>query len=142
MKRISNFIAIIPFLALFPFSGVQAQCDPIAEACDPHLDNYISDGQSYRALLRGEQRAEFRTTLFEGTTYRLAACSDTSASGNLIFNVLDKERNQIFSNANHGLAPYWDFKVPHTMDVIIEAQIAPSANKASGCAVLLVGFKK
>ncbi len=142
MKRLRFLLAILPFFALLPFSGAKAQCDLIAEACDPHLEGYISDGQNYRALLRGDQVAEFHTTLFEGTTYRLAACTDTSAKGNLIFTVRDKERNKLFSNADHGVAPYWDFQVPHTMDVIIEAKLAPSANKASGCAVLLVGFKK
>jgi hypothetical protein len=142
MKRICSFFSILSFFALLPLSEVNAQCGKIAEACDPHLEGYISDGQSYRALLRGDQRAEFRTTLFEGTTYRFAACTDTSAQGNLIFNVLDKERNELFTNAEHGVSPYWDFKVPNTMDVIIEAKLAPSANKASGCAVLLVGFKK
>ncbi|MFB6257294.1 MAG: hypothetical protein ABEH38_01260 [Flavobacteriales bacterium] len=142
MKRMRTLLAILPILAFLPVSELKAQCDPIAKACDPHLGKYISDGQSYRALLRGDQVAEFHTTLFEGNTYRFAACSDTSAQGNLVFTVRDKERNKLFSNADHGVAPYWDFKVPNTMDVIIEAKLAPSANKASGCAVLLVGFKQ
>lgn len=142
MERMRSLLAILPFLALFPFSGVDAQCGVIANACEPHLKGHISDGQTYRALLRGDQKAEFRTTLFEGTTYRIAACSDTSASGNLIFTVKDKERNKLFSNADHGIPPFWNFKVPHTMDVIIQAKLAPSANRASGCAVLLVGFKE
>ncbi|MFB6259054.1 MAG: hypothetical protein ABEH38_10190 [Flavobacteriales bacterium] len=142
MVRMRFLFAILPFLVLFPFSGVDAQCGLIANACDPHLKNFISDGQTYRALLRGDQTAEFRTTLFEGTTYRIAACSDTSASGNLIFTVRDKERNKLFSNADHGVAPYWNFEVPHTMDVIIDAKLAPSSGRASGCAVLLVGFKE
>ncbi len=142
MARMRSFLAVLPFLAFFPFAGAEAQCGLIANACDPHLKGFISDGQTYRALLRGKQVAEFRTTLFEGTTYRIAACSDTSASGNLIFTVRDEERNKLFSNADHGVSPYWNFKVPHTMDVIIEAKLAPSANRASGCAVLLIGFKE
>jgi hypothetical protein len=142
MKRLRLLLAALPLFALIPFNGAKAQCDPIAKACDPHLEGYISDGQSYRALLRGDQVAEFHTTLFEGTTYRLAACTDTSADGNLIFRVRDKERNLLFSNAEHGVAPYWDLRVPHTIDVIIEAKIAPSANKASGCAVMLIGFQR
>lgn len=140
MKRITS-------LLLFSLSGLflsiqsgNAQCNLIAQACDPHLEDYISDGQSYRALLQGDQVAEFHTTLFEGTTYRFAACSDTTG-GNLIFTVLDEERNRLFSNENYGTAPYWDFEVPHTMDCIIEARLDP-AEKGSGCAVLLVGFKE
>lgn len=141
MKRSAPLITLFFFSLLFSFTKAKAQCEPIAEACEPHIEGYISDGQSYRALLRGEEVAEFRTTLFEGTTYRLAACSDTTGE-NLIFKVRDKERNLLFSNAEHGASPYWDFKVPNTMDCIIEAQLDPSAGKSSGCAVLLVSFKE
>lgn len=139
MKQISSLLLISLSALFLSISNGKAQCSLIANACDPHLEGYISDGQSYRALLQGDQVAEFRTTLFEGTTYRFAACSDTTG-GNLIFTVLDEERNRLFSNEDHGAAPYWDFKVPHTMDCIIEARLP--ADKASGCAVLLVGFKK
>jgi hypothetical protein len=53
--------------------------------------------------------------------------------------VYDKERNLIFRNTEYHNAPYWDFKLESTMDVIIEAELDPIAG-SSGCAVMLIGF--
>jgi hypothetical protein len=116
-------------------------CDPIAERCERHIaEQYIPDGQFYRALLSGDETAEFELTLFGGTTYRLAACSG-DGDGFLIFNVVDKKGNVLFSNRDHGTGPYWDLVVANTIDVAVEAQLDP-AKAGSGCAVLLIGFKK
>jgi hypothetical protein len=101
--------------------------------------DFISDGQQYRALLRSEEIAEFDVTLYGGSTYRLSACSGLS-DGNLVFTILDQERNILFSNNEYGMSPYWDFSVTHTLDAIIEARLKPSEAE-SGCAVLLISFK-
>jgi len=129
------------FVAVAHASPAQSICGPIADRCERHIAaNYIPDGQFYRALLQGDDMAEFGLTLFGGTTYRVAACSGET-DGNLVFNVYDRERNLLFSNAAHGNAPYWDLAVANTIDVTIEASL--DASKAgSGCAVMLIGFKK
>ena len=103
-------------------------------------ENFISDGQTYRALLLSEEVAEFHTTFYGGTIYRIAACSGLD-EGNLIFRVYDQERNLLFSNSEFANSPYWDFKISSTLNCIIEAQLDPTAAE-SGCAVLLIGFKK
>ncbi|MCC6371489.1 MAG: hypothetical protein IT236_10835, partial [Bacteroidia bacterium] len=120
-----------------------AQCDTIASICTKHIiSSFISDGQQYRSLLlNSEEYAEFRTTFFGETTYRIAACSGR-ADGNLIFTIYDPERNPLFSNKNQQNAPYWDFKVKSTVEVIIEAQLDGKKNPGSGCAVILIGFKQ
>jgi hypothetical protein len=87
-------------------------------AAHHHTD--IPDGQFYRALLQGDEVAEFGLTLFGGTTYRVAACSGDS-DGALVFSVYDKERNLLFTNKEHGNAPYWDLAVANTLDVTVEA---------------------
>jgi hypothetical protein len=117
-----------------------AQCDSIATVCSKNFTKeYLSDGQEYRALLIEEQTAEFHLTLYGGSTYRFGACSGLS-DGNLIFRLYDEERNELFSNKEHALSPYWDFKVNSTLDIIVEANL--NLDKvSSGCAVLLVGFK-
>ena len=123
--------------------GLQAQdlCQSIADRCEDHITNqYIPDGQFYRALLQGDEQAEFNLTLFGGTTYRVAACSGET-DGILIFNVLDKDNNMLFSNKDQGNAPYWDLAVTNTIDVKVEAGLDPS-KAGSGCAVMLIGFKK
>lgn len=135
---------IIPFFIFLStcFYSVEAnaQCDTIASICSKNFTKaYLSDGQDYRALLIEEQTAEFHLTLYGGSIYRFGACSGLT-DGNLIFNVLDEERNELFSNKDQGIAPYWDFDVNSTMDVIVEANLNLEKT-SSGCAVLLVGFK-
>ncbi len=117
-----------------------AQCDTIATICGTNFSQeYLSDGQEYRALLVDEQTAEFHLTLYGGSIYRFGACSGMD-NGNLKFRVLDEEMNELFSNADYEMSPYWDFDVSSTLDVIVEANLNLD-NVSSGCAVLLVGFK-
>lgn len=122
-------------------SVASAQCDTIASICEKHISAaYIPDGQFYRALLREDEMAEFDLTLYGGTTYRVAACSGLS-DGNLIFSVLDKDRNVLYTNKEQNNDPYWDLVISSTIDVTIEAQL-DQTKAASGCAVMLIGFKK
>lgn len=144
MKKI---VALLTFAALLTFSQkASAQCDSIAGMCGKFITlPFISDGQAYRALVLPGQEAEFHTTFYAGTTYRVAACSG-KGDGNLLFNVYAEnattgERNPIFISSEHKDAPYWDFRVTTTVDVAITATLNPKSGAASGCAVLLVGFK-
>ncbi len=136
-----NPLLLFVLLAIAPAVQGQGMCTGIAERCEKHITaSYIPDGQFYRALLQGDELAEFGLTLFGGTTYRVAACTG-EADGILIFSVYDKKRNLLYTNREHGNAPYWDLVVANTLDVTIEAELDPS-KVGSGCAVLLVGFKK
>jgi len=141
MKR---FILALSFVLTGMFvNRLNAQCDTIANICAKHIiASYISDGQQYRSLLlNSEEYAEFHTTFFGETIYRIAACSGTS-DGNLIFNIYDQDRHLLFSNRTQKNAPYWDFKVKATVETIIEAQLDVNRNPGSGCAVILIGFKQ
>ena len=74
-------------------ASAQNMCESIATRCEQHItENYIPDGQFYRALLQGDEIAEFSMTLFGGTTYRIAACSGET-DGILLFTVYDREHN-------------------------------------------------
>lgn len=118
-----------------------AQCDTIANICEKHItDEFISDAQTYRALLSGDDAAEFTVTLFGGNLYRIAACSGTT-DGNLVFRIVDAEKNILFTNSDYSTAPYWDFSIDNTMQVTIEATLNSNTTD-SGCAVILIGFKK
>jgi hypothetical protein len=141
MKKNILYKALIIVLGLTTYTTSFAQCDTIASLCDKHITNgFISDGQDYRSLLLDDEIAEFSMTLYGGSTYRFAACSGL-ADGNLIFSVYDKERNLLFTNKEYSNSAYWDFKITNTIDCIIEANLDPNS-LASGCAVLLVGFKQ
>jgi len=118
-----------------------AQCDSLAGSCEKHISQkYISDGQAYRALLTGQEVAEFKTTLFGGNTYRFAACSGES-DGNLVFRIYDQDKNLLFTNKEYSNSPFWDFVIENTMVVSVEANL-DQTRLASGCAVIIIGFKK
>jgi hypothetical protein len=140
MKTIISKIAFILCVLLIS-SKANAQCDTIANACVKNLTNqYISDGQQYRALLLDKEVAEFHATFYGGSQYRIAACSGLT-DGNLTFELYDKERNLLFSNADQMHSPYWDFKFTNTMEVTMEAKLNKTSS-TSGCAVLLISFKQ
>ena len=138
-KNILNILLVI--LGLTATTSSFSQCDTIASICGKNLTaQFVSDGQQYRALLLNDQIAEFHTTFYGGSTYRVAACSGLS-DGNLVFTIKDTENNILFTNADYKNSSYWDFKVNSTIDCIIEARLN-AENAASGCAVLLIGFKQ
>jgi len=142
MKKILGRTLVVALILTATSFSSKAQCDTIAKVCAKHIiASFISDGQQYRSLLLNpDETAEFKTTFFGETVYLIAACSGLT-DGNLIFNIYDQEHNIIFTNKDVKNAPYWDFKVKSTVDVIIEAKLDP-ANSGSGCAVLLIGFKQ
>ncbi len=118
-----------------------AQVDKTLELCDSYIiPPFVSDGQEYRALLKSDEIAEFNVTLYGGSTYRIAACSGNT-DGNLIFSLYDREKNLLFSNRDYKNAPYWDFKINHTVSVIIEAELKDKEN-SSGFAFVQIGFKQ
>ncbi|MEW6468384.1 MAG: hypothetical protein AB1458_05630 [Bacteroidota bacterium] len=133
---------ILTAIALTFAAQSRAQiCDSIASLCAKHLSTtYVSDGQVYRTLLVNDQTAEFRTTFYGGTTYRICACSGMT-DGNLIFTIRDQDGNVLFSSKDYKNAPYWDFKITSTLDCTIEATLNQETAQ-SGCAVLLIGFKQ
>lgn len=141
MKKFALYNLILLSLFVFFSAKVNAQADTLLQVCDQYLQPpYISDGQQYRALLNGEEIAEFHATFYGGSTYRIVGCSGLS-DGNLVFSVYDKERNVLFTNKDYDNAPFWDLKFSSTIDCIIEAEL-DSKNLDSGFAILLIGFKQ
>jgi len=140
MKKALKIAAPILFILMFT-NQIQAQLDSTMRLCQSHMNlPYISDGQSYTALLNGDEVAEFYTTFYGESTYRIVAYSGTT-EGNIIFSVFDQERNLLFTNNDYENIPYWNLQFDYTMDCIIEARL-DSKNTTSGIAVLLIGFQQ
>ncbi|GAA0876332.1 hypothetical protein GCM10009118_27420 [Wandonia haliotis] len=143
MNKLGLFFFTLSIL-FFSYSYSQ-DCDSIVKICENQLRNdtngslFVSDGQVYQAFINDEI-AEFKTTFFGGTTYRIVA-SAGSADNYVIFTVYDPENRVLFTNKDHKNAPYWDFKVNSTIPVKIETQLDMD-KKVSGCAIMLIGFKK
>lgn len=139
MKKLAYIFSVI--LVLCITSKSFAQLDSTLNLCQSHMNlPYISDGQSYTALLNGDEVAEFYATFYGETTYRIVGYSGTT-SGNLIFSVYDQEHNLLFTNNDFQNTPYWNFKFDYTMDCIIEAKL-DQKNINSGIAVLQIGFQQ
>ncbi len=137
MKRIV-FIILVSAIV----SKIFAQSDVTYAICSKYITHpFISDGQVYKALITGDEIAEFHVTFYGGTTYRIAAAVGQN-EGNLIFSLYDKERHLLFSNRDYKNATYWDFKFTSTIDCIIEAELDPSMRSGSGIVNMLIGFKQ
>jgi hypothetical protein len=139
MRKIYSIFIFSLFL-VFSFES-NAQCDELTNACAKNFGNdFISDGQAYKSYLAGDQQAEYRTTFFEGITYRITGCSG-STDQSLLFEIYDLERNLLYSNKNFNNAAYWDLEIKNTIDCIIVTSLDPTKID-SGCGVLLIGFKR
>lgn len=140
MKRVK--LTIITLFIAFISEGLIAQSDVTLSLCSKYITPpFISDGQVYKALVTGDEIAEFHITFYGGTTYRISAATGQS-EGNLIFSVYDKERHLLFTNRDYKNSTYWDFKFTSTIDCIIEAELDPSARNGSGLVNMLIGFKQ
>lgn len=133
------------FSFIFTLNSFGQDCESIIKICQSYLNGqngkskFISDGQIYTAFLDRE-KAEFNTTLFGGTTYRIAV-SAGKAEKYAVFTLRDVNGNVLFTNKDHKNEPYWDFKVPKTLQVFIETELDLD-KKVTGCVVMMIGFKK
>lgn len=139
MKISTCFAAAAACVAsLMPLTG-NSQAESIVNSCKAYFQHpYIVTGQPFRALLTGDEVAEFRATLFSGTTYRIAVGNAEHA--NVIFSVYDVDRNLLFTSRDFDNAPYWDFSVDGFMDCIVEAKL-DNTTATSGFAIVMTGFK-
>lgn len=141
MKNLLSPALIIAFASMLFINGLQAQCDSTAYYADRYMsEEFISDGQSYRALIFDDQIAEFNTTFFSGARYRIVGFSGFDKD-QLIFTLYDEEDNILFTNEQYQNTPYWDFEFNATMTGRIEARL-DVMKQTSGCAVLLIGFER
>ncbi|MFN6076424.1 MAG: hypothetical protein ACK46Y_12735 [Fluviicola sp.] len=137
-------LALYTFFSFLTVGFANTQdCESLVKECEVILKgkekNFVSDGQVYTAFLDRE-KAEFKTTFFGGTVYRIAATAGTD-DNYVIFTVKDFKGNIIFTNRNYKNSEYWDFKVPKTIPVIIETEL-DLEKKVTGCAVMMIGFKR
>jgi len=140
MNRTLRNIALIGLFFTFQTFAF-SQADKTMMLCEKHLvPPFVSDGQEYRALLNGEELAEFNVTLYGGSTYRIIACSG-NAEGLLIFSIYDREKNLLFTNRDYKNSPYWDFKIKNTVNLTIEAELEQKEGN-SGFAFIQIGFKQ
>ncbi len=122
----------------------QTRCDTLGAIVKGMLtennETFYSNGQAYKYFLAEDEHTEIITTFYEGTTYRIATSAGLE-DNYMIFEVLDQDRNLLFTNVDFSNASYWDFAVENTIECIIEAKLDPN-KKLDGCAQLIIAFKK
>lgn len=134
----TKYISIL--VLILAFKGIMAQPSVVEERCTSLFDNsFVSDGQQYRALLNGDEVAEFHATFYENNKYRIVACGARD-NQTIIFTVYDSNRNLLYSNKDFNNTPVWDLYFTSTTDCIIEARIDATV-QTSGIAFLFIGFK-
>ena len=143
MKKI--LFTLLTFLTFQPIIYIgQTKCDSLGAIVSSMINNgdegFLTDGQSYKYFLGEDETSEIITTLYEGITYRIATTAGLE-DNYMIFELLDEQRNLLFSNVNHNNAPYWNFKVENTIECTIEAKLDPN-RKTNGCAQMIIAFKK
>ena len=143
MKNTVKFFLLIGML--FPsYLFAQTRCDTLGDIVKGMLnknnETFYSNGQSYKYFLSEDEHTEIVTTLYEGTTYRIATSAGLE-DNYMIFELLDRDRNLLYTNADFKNAPYWDFEIESTIECIIEAKLDPN-KKLDGCAQLIIAFKK
>lgn len=127
------------------FSSKAQDCDSIYRIVESYLvsskdgKSFVSDGQVYTAFLDNE-KAEFNTTLYGNTVYRIAASAGTK-DDYAIFTIRDMEDNVLFTNKDHLNNPYWDFKVQSSIPVKVQTELDTN-KKITGCVVMMIGFLK
>jgi hypothetical protein len=131
---------IIASILLFTTKPALSQVEQLQNICSLYFaPEYISDGQEYFAVLKPDQKVEFRTTFYGENTYRIVACTNLK-KGDLVFTVFDTEKNLLFSNASYDYSPYWDFKFASTITCIIQVDVK-NTKFTPGYVMLLIGYK-
>ncbi len=128
MVKYSTLALLSLFVTLASNSNAQ-NCDSLYTVVQSYLANdkecrlFVSDGQTYAAFLDRE-KAEFKTTLYGNSLYRIAASAGTK-DDYVIFSIYDSEENMLFTNRTEKNVPFWDFKVKNTFPVRIETELDP-----------------
>ena len=139
MKKHSIVFLFIAILAVVAPTKLNSQEDVLFNDCISQLKSpFVASGQPFRAFLTGTEVAEFHTTFFSGSMYRVVACSHQD--NNILFSIYDKDRNLLFSNEEFQAAESWDFKIEGSVECIVEARLNPDKS-TSGIAMLMIGFK-
>lgn len=145
MKRILTVLLF--WAALTPFAGT-AQCKNFTKKkCMPSLSPYVTNGQINTAMFVPGDKAEIPLSFFENTSYRIIVCNQ-EIIGNIVFKVLDANKNVLFDNKGVGYVSSWDFKSVSNQSLTLYVEIPPEDGKNpnnlvhQGCVSIIVGFKK
>jgi len=135
-------ITLIFLVSVLPLT-IQAQCRDFAEqVIKTTMSPYIHDGNYNGVLLNEGQTIEIKKDFQSGQQYRMIICGSANLP-NIEFDVMDDDRNVLFSNRSSGFSKYWDFKPEASRNLIISIKVPMNKNSKhlNGCVVALFGVK-
>lgn len=143
-----RILKIIPVLALFLFItsiDADAQCKSFAKnECLPELGTYTHDGNYHAAVLVEGEEAELYKTFYSDMEYRLAVCGPDNLPP-VEFQILDSNKNILYSNKDHLYGKTWDFKLEASQQLKLVVKVTTfnqsGGTPASGCVSIMFGFK-
>jgi hypothetical protein len=141
MKYILGFTLLI-----FSFT-LSAQCRGFSkENCKELLGSYVPTGENNNVKLSPGDRYQFISTFYEGQSYRIATCADTSL-GNIQFTIRNSKRHLYYDNHGNDNRSF-DFQVAATQQLVVSVIIPENINEEAnskkdieGCVSALIGFK-
>ena len=143
--RIIKILSALTLLLVITSINVNAQCKSFAKKdCLPELGSYTHDGNYHAAILVEGEEAELYKTFYSGMDYRLAVCGPDNLPP-IEFEVLDSNKNVLYSNKAGDYNKTWDFKLESSQQLKLVVQVTTfnqvGETPASGCVAIMFGFK-
>ncbi|MGC9471057.1 MAG: hypothetical protein ACP5D1_05900 [Bacteroidales bacterium] len=146
MKKLIQGIFLLSILAfLFP-SAASAQCKGFAKKiCKMELSPYLHDGNYHVAILTEGEEAELYKTFYSDQEYRIAICG-SDALPEIQFEVIDANKNVLYSNKDNNYARIWDFRLDASQQLKIAIKVLAvhdnPVEAESGCVAIMFGFRE
>jgi hypothetical protein len=136
-------LSVLFILLIFVFTSslsLFAQNSDFSKDCEEYMKlPYISDGHDYNIEIKQDEKGEFKTTFYGGSSYRIITCSNLP-QGKVLFTIYDTEKNILFDNKDYNYTNYWDFTFRSTIDCTIEIRFESEVAK-NAKVKLMIGFK-
>jgi len=145
MKKLIQGIFLLSVLAFLP-TAVNAQCKGFAKKiCKVELSPYLHDGNYHAAILTEGEEAELYKTFYSDQEYRIAICG-SDALPDIQFEVIDANKNVLYSNKSKNYERIWDFRLDSSQQLKISIKVLSvhdnPVEAESGCVAIMFGFKE
>ncbi|MDA3882052.1 MAG: hypothetical protein PF481_02090 [Bacteroidales bacterium] len=145
MKKVWSIIGVVTTF-IFLSTVSYGQCRSFAKnECRPDLEPFVHDGIYNATELSEGESAELYKTFYSNQEYRIAICGDANLP-TIKFQIMDADRNILFTNQDKDFARIWDFKLEASQQLIISIEVQTDDERISdtfarGCVAVLIGFK-
>lgn len=120
---ISNVLSYMGLSIILFFMSLSVYADDTCQDLIPQ--DYIQHEQRFHVTMLAEDLL-FQVTFYKEYAYRIVVLSDQSDE--LAWELLDEDKQVLFSNALFDYSPYWDFNFMDTMECTIKVKHSEEVN--------------